>query len=253
MPPVWVTRPEPGLDPLCRAIDAAGLAAVAVPTLEITAPSDPAVSEQAKRDLAGAQLAVFVSRNAVDWFWYLIGDDAGNHLAQTAVVAVGPGTAAALQAREVTAISPGAGADSEALLKLPELGEAAVAGQDVVIIRGRGGREKLADTLRRRGARVRYLEVYVRRQCMSTGDRLPALWRDTRPAAIVVTSPAGLEALHDMTAAEDRSKLLSTPLVCLGRRLPERARALGFSDCIPVAAAEGDQGIVKALQARLAR
>lgn len=252
---VWVTRPEPGARDSCRTIEAAGFRAVAVPTLEIAPPDDPAaVTDQARRDLARAQLAVFVSRNAVDWLWRLLGPEAAACVEQSVVVAVGPGTAAALQAQGITAITPDAGADSEALLQLPQLGESAVAGRDVVIIRGRGGRELLAETLRRRGARIHYIEVYVRQQCTGTAERLAALWRDDPPTAIIVTSPAGLDALVAMTAASEQASLLTTPLVCLGRRLPERARELGFRHCLPVPPAEGDQGMVQALhQAQLAR
>jgi len=249
---VWVTRPEPGLHGLCDAVEAAGFEAVAVPTLEIVPPADAGtVAEQARADLARARLAVFVSRNAVDWLWRLLGDNTVDYLARLDIVAVGPGTAAALQERHIeTVIRPDADADSEALLALTQLREQAVADSDVVIIRGQGGRELLADTLRRRGARVIYIEVYGRQRCTATAARLPGLWRERKPAAIVVSSRAGLEALVAMTAPADRPSLLATRLLCLGRRLPEQARALDFSQSIPVPAAGGDEAIVQTLQAQ---
>ena len=251
---IWVTRPEPGVHETCRAINAAGLEALAVPTLEITAPPDPAaVAARAATDLARARVAVFVSRNAVDWLWQLAGDAIVNDLAQCDVVAVGPGTAAALESRQVTAAVPAGGADSEALLQLPALHENTVTGKHVAIIRGIGGRELLADTLQRRGAHIHYIEVYARQQNADTARRLPILWREHKPAAIVVTSPAGLEALIAMTPAESAPDLMATRLFCLGRRLPEHARAQGFRYCIPVSATDGDRAIVDALHTELAR
>ncbi|CAB0151528.1 Uroporphyrinogen-III synthase [Pseudidiomarina piscicola] len=50
--------------------------------------------------------------------------------------------------------------NSDALLELPELQD--VAGQRWLLIRGHGGRELFADTMRARGAEVCYLEVYQR-------------------------------------------------------------------------------------------
>jgi len=250
---IWVTRPSPA--ELCTAIEAAGFSAIAVPTLEIAAPDHPddnpdALAGRAKTELESAQMAVFVSRNAVDWLWRLLGDAAKACLASTAVIAVGPGTAAALRERgNVQVLLPNSGADSEALLGMPQLVATAIAGKRIVIIRGQGGRELLGETLTERGANVQYLEVYVRRRRDDTAVRLPQLWRECAPAAIVVTSPAGLDALLAMTEKDDRSRLRETRLVCLGRRLPEQARTRGFRYCIPVAAEDGDAAIVKALQA----
>ena len=58
---------------------------------------------------------------------------------------------------------PAEGDDSEALLELASLREA-IAGPDprVLILRGEGGRELLAERLRELGASVEYLELYRR-------------------------------------------------------------------------------------------
>lgn len=52
--------------------------------------------------------------------------------------------------------------DSEALLELPEFAAQAVAGKKVLILRGNGGRELLAETLRQRGAQVCAVTCYHR-------------------------------------------------------------------------------------------
>lgn len=249
---VWVTRPAAQAGPLLAAIAAAGWVAVPVPTLEIAAPANSDhLAEQARRQLATAGMAVFVSRNAVDWLWRLLGNEAAQYLADCQVLTVGPGTAAALRSHAFNdVVTPDSGADSEALLALPLM--QSPAGRNIVIVRGTGGRELLAETLRPRGAQVSYIEVYVRRRHPDTEKRLPALWRNQPPAAIVVTSRAGLEALLAMTSRQSQPQLLATPLACLGRRLGERAAALGFNECWPVSAAGGDEAIIKALQQNLA-
>ncbi|WP_296815495.1 uroporphyrinogen-III synthase [Thiobacillus sp.] len=70
------------------------------------------------------------------------------------------------------------GQDSEAVLALPQL--QAVAGRQVVIVRGVGGRALMADTLRARGADVHFMECY-RRTCPHA-DPAPC-WRAGRRAA----------------------------------------------------------------------
>ncbi len=249
---IWVTRPAAQATDLLAALEAAGWSAVAVPALAIVAAADTdALQRQAHERLAAANVAVFISRNAVDWLWRVLGDDTDALLTGKRVLAVGPGTAAALRDHGFNdVVMPDAGADSEALLARPEL--ATPTGETIVIVRGRGGREKLATTLRERGAQVDYLEVYARQHDETTQARLPQLWREQPPAAIVVSSRAGLDALRAMTPAEWQSCLQTTPLICLGERLAAGAAALGFRHCQPVAAGGGDAGIVAALRQSLA-
>lgn len=75
--------------------------------------------------------------------------------------AVGPTSAQAIaQVVQRPVTCPWRQHNSDALLQLPELQQ--VHGQNWLLIRGRGGRELVADTLRARGAHVTYLEVYQR-------------------------------------------------------------------------------------------
>lgn len=246
---VWVTRPEPAATELVGALEQIGIRALAVPTLAIAAPDDvAAIRNRARQYLGQGGIVVFVSRNAVDWFWRLLDADGTSLLAPMEVVAVGPATAAALESRyDGDIVTPQSQADSEAMLALPSLQQATVTGRMVTIVRGLGGRELLAETLRERGARVEYLEVYGRQPCRDTASLMPRLWRVQPPAAIITTSPAGLRALVDMTPADCQARLLATRLLCLGRRLPEQAEAMGFEHCQPVSATGGNVAIVRAL------
>ena len=74
---------------------------------------------------------------------------------------------------------------SESLLQLPELQQ--VAGQRWLIIRGNGGRELLADSLRARGAEVHYWQVYQRTRRDVDGAACFADWQNNI-GVIVVTS-----------------------------------------------------------------
>lgn len=76
---------------------------------------------------------------------------------------VGAATAQILADHGLKVHYPATGDDSEALLELPALREAiALPGGRVLILRGEGGRELLAERLREQGASVDYLELYRR-------------------------------------------------------------------------------------------
>ena len=78
------------------------------------------------------------------------------------VIAIGPTTARAVSDLfGCTVIHSDVGVTSEDLLSLPELEE--IAGKQIGILRGKGGRELLAAELRERGAVVDYFEVYRRK------------------------------------------------------------------------------------------
>jgi uroporphyrinogen-III synthase len=76
---------------------------------------------------------------------------------------VGAATAQVLADQGLDVSYPEVGDDSEALLEVPRLREAvAIADARVLILRGQGGRELLAERLRGQGASVDYLELYRR-------------------------------------------------------------------------------------------
>jgi uroporphyrinogen-III synthase len=149
---VLVTRPKAQSEGLVDAITARGGAAIEFPVIETQA-ADAAELERAVGELSNPDIVIFVSWNAVRF---------GLNLAGSAkIAAIGPATARIIEARGRTVdIRSPDGFSSEHLLATPELQD--VEGKVIRIIRGNGGRELLATTLRDRGATVEYLEVYSR-------------------------------------------------------------------------------------------
>lgn len=149
---VLVTRPAGQAGELVTAIEAAGGHCIGFPVIEIS-PRSPQAIEADLAGLPDPDIVIFISRNAVEHGLAWSGDGV--------IAAVGPATAAAIEASaRVVDIRPAGGFDSESLLAESALTE--VRGKTIRIIRGNGGRELLATTLRERGARVDYLEVYRR-------------------------------------------------------------------------------------------
>ena len=111
---------------------------------------------------------------------------------------------------------------SEGLLQLPEWQQ--MTQQQVVIVRGEGGRELMADTLRARGAKISYLEVY-RRQLPTVSSELQqqacsADW-------LTATSANGVTNLLNLLSASC-PQVLQKPLLVVSERIKAFAVQQGF-------------------------
>ena len=237
---VLVTRPTGRHSGLCERIHAAGGHPVHLPGVEIEAlaGADPG---QALNRLGAGDWAIFVSPAAVQHMSAALGSiPEGVRLAT-----VGETTADALiDAGCRGVLTPSAHGGTEALLSaLPRW---AVAGHRVLIVRGQGGRERLARELRKAGASVSYLEVYRRRRPGSApAEALEAL--DAGQVHMLVASSGEiLDNMLELLGGQRRKTVLGLPLVVPSERLVDRARAAGFTGPV-VAAAPSDDAVVNTL------
>ena len=140
---------------------------------------------------------------------------------------VGAATAQVLQAHGLDVSFPLEGDDSEALLQVRQLREAiAQPAARVLILRGEGGRELLAERLREQGASVDYLEVYRRDLPQYAEAALPERIQAERLNCLVVSSGQGFAHLHQM-AGDAWPALAQLPLFVPSPRVAEMARAAG--------------------------
>lgn len=161
---VIVTRPQVQAAPWVERLRAAGIDAVALPLIDIAPPADPRPVGGAWQRLPQAALAMFVSANAVLHFFAL--RPAGAAWPDgTLAGSTGPGTTAALRTAGVPpslVVEPaGEVFDSEALWQ--QLKRREWFGRQVLVVRGEGGRDWLADRLREAGAKVDFVAAYARR------------------------------------------------------------------------------------------
>ncbi|AZE70025.1 uroporphyrinogen-III synthase [Pseudomonas synxantha] len=153
---------------------------------------------------------------------------------------VGAATAQILADHGLDVHYPATGDDSEALLQLPALREAtARPGARVLILRGEGGRELLAERLREQGASVDYLELYRRfLPAYETGTLMQRIQLE-RLNGLVVSSGQGFLHLQAM-AGPDWPEVAQLPLFVPSPRVYEIARAAGAEkvvDCRGASAA----------------
>ena len=153
---------------------------------------------------------------------------------------VGAATAQVLADHGLDVHYPSTGDDSEALLQLPALREA-IARPDaqVLILRGEGGRELLAERLREQGASVDYLELYRRFLPDYDAGILMQRIQLERLNGLLVSSGQGFLHLQALAGA-DWPQVAQLPLFVPSPRVQEMARAAGAEkvvDCRGASAA----------------
>jgi uroporphyrinogen III methyltransferase/synthase len=259
---VVITRPAGQSNELIRQLSAAGIDSLEFPLIDIAPVADDAPLRAALGSLERYALVVFVSPNAVDHA-FARRDGIWPHALPVGVV--GPGSVQALARHGVAApahqvISPNStnddestNFDSEGLFAAIEasLGPTGLEGKRVLIVRGDGGREWLADRLREAGAEVEAVAAYRRivpEPSIGGWARVHALLAGA-PHAWLLTSSEGVRNLHELAqehlTADELVQLKRATLVTPHPRIAQTARALGF-DRMTVSGA-GDERIVRAL------
>jgi uroporphyrinogen-III synthase len=244
---VLVTRASHQADNLCRLIEERGGVALRFPVLRIVPSGGRHTLADMGRRLADYGLAIFVSTNAVRMGVEGVLAD-GRWPSTVRIAAVGARTASALEEAGLPAhIAPRDQFTSEALLDLKPMRE--VEGLRILIVRGEGGRETLANTLRERGARVDYLEVY--RRVQPDADTRPVIdaWVRGEIDAVTISSNQSLQNLYDMLGEVGWPYLRRSVLVVGSQRTAELAASLGITAAPVIADNASDEAIVAALEA----
>ena len=247
---VLVTRPSGRADALVAALASAGFDVRHVPLLSVAAldpVADGAIFQRSKAhllDLDRYQRVIAISVNAVhfgvDWLaqywpqwplglrWY----------------GIGAATAEALRQRDIDAVEPGGNQNTESLLALPAFAD--LSGERVLILRGVGGREALAQALRERGAQVDYAECYRRLPPQLSAQQVAALWQP--PAdAVCLNSAETLQQFWQLLPAQGQALYRERAVIVPSARVAALARELGLRRVITATNA-GSAATVAALQ-----
>lgn len=246
-PCVWVTRPHAQSENLLEQVKQCGFKAFSFPVIAI----EPIVLTPGTQDffkhIDDYDYLIFISRNAVDHslIKFIPPEKISS---KTVLIAIGNVTASTLQQHQLNPlINKGGSFDSENLLTLPELQEHTISGKRMLLIRGRGGRELLYNSLIERGALVDVAEVYRREIPDYDEQYLNSIWRDNLPDVIIVTSNEGVDNLIALTPDEHKATLYQVPLVVMSERNAAYARECGFRRDIEVATSTVDAGLISVL------
>ncbi len=207
-----ILRPEPQASELARLLRQAGHQPHVCPLLQIVPGRDlPALPGL----LRSHDLLIAISAHAVEQANLWLQQQAKSW-PRIPTFAVGSATAASWLACHIDAITP-IDARSEGLLALPEL--MTVQGRRVLILRGDGGREFLAEQLRLRGAEVHYGECYRRQWPEFDGPALCTQWRTVGVDSVIISSGEILRRLLQLIPDQDRHWLDSLQIIVPSHRV----------------------------------
>ncbi len=235
---VLITRPEKSGRVLAQNLAQLGIPTLCQPMFDY---QKTANSEQVRILLRSLPqpILIFVSTAAVEFADKIIPLKQWPH---TNVITVGEATTMTVKKMGLAAIFPQQ-QDSEGLLALPELNE--VENQTIVIVRGNGGRELLAETLQQRGANVHYIESY-QRIWRTFEKNICQQWRIKQINCIVITSNALLESVVHLLDKSDDFWQNTCLWIVASKRIADNAKKLKLQNVINANGAS-DQAITAAL------
>jgi uroporphyrinogen-III synthase len=237
---ILLTRPLNQVEPLKALINNSGHQPILFPTLKIEA-------------LKGAPLKVhydaviFISANAVDYGLEALSSLDHHH---DQIFAVGAATAKKLSDHgfKVDAF-PQEKSSSESLLAMNEVKK--LSNKDILIFRGKGGRETLKEGLGKDNV-VEYIEVYERTQCRIDSLHQESLTQflSNNDGVITITSVENLStmmAMIEQINIDVVQRIKQYLLVVLSDRIKTYAESIGFNR-VKVAPQTSDDGLMQAIR-----
>lgn len=226
---ILVTRPAGQQQALVQRLERAGFQVTHQPALRIERLPPDAATLRCLQDIDHYHAVFFVSTNAARFALEILEQYWPQWPVGVHWLAVGPATADVLAMAGLPVEAPLTGFDTEAVLTLDALGD--LHGKRVLICRGDGGRELMAESLRHRGAEVDVLALY-QRACNATFTMpVPA------PDLVLVTSLQGWQCIADQVSAD-------SVVIAPSERVAEAIRAQHVR--VQVAASATDDDMVQA-------
>ena len=237
---IGITRQVDQAKKLSALITIAGGTPILYPLIEITPLTDYSQFGTVIQTVHEYDWAIFISSNAVqNGMPRLVNIGIPDNLQ---FAAIGPVTAAELKAFGVKQVlTPVIRFDSESLLALPEMHD--MQGKKIILFRGIGGRDVLAETLSARGATVTFAECYQRVNPQTSCDVLANLYAEKKLQGMVVTSSEAMRHLLDL--AGDSEWLKNITLFVNHARIAEAPIKLGLK--IQIANMPGDEAMIESL------
>jgi uroporphyrinogen-III synthase len=243
---IVVTRPLTQAQNILEQLETRLAKVIHFPVITICEAENMASAKQNLNNLDNYSIIIFISANAVH-FAMSTAQELGINFKQSKLAAVGPATKAAVEGYGYKIdVVPSAGFTSEALLNDPVLQN--ISKENILIVRGHGGREHLRDTLQARGAQVTYAEVY-QRQLPSHRNNINLSKLSQHNTTILLYSVESAQNLWSLCTPEERSWLQKLTFIVGSSRIAAATIQAGFAKNPIIAENPSDGGMLMALDA----
>ncbi len=218
------TRPLGQNTSLSQTIQNAGGTSIELPAFAIESAPEDWSSSLLRLDTI--QQAIFVSTNAVIYFFTKVKEQRISWNPAIKITAIGKATATALENYGVVAHNVPLVADSEHLLALEDFTR--IAQQNILLIKGENGRPEIANTLRQRGANLLSWDVYKRVIPYYDPKEIAAIWQDDKVDIILFTSEEAIHNIFALFGKEARPWLCKKPCLVISQRIAKAASLKGM-------------------------
>lgn len=222
---VLVCRPEPSATELATVLESVGAKVKRLPCIEIQRSEVSGEQKQHIYDLDQYEKVVVVSQfsaqaiaEEVDALW-------PQHPTNQTWFGIGRKTSQCLEEAGFKTYNPNADLSSEALLSEPKLKQ--VKGEKILLVKGHGGRSKLEQGLRDRGAKVHTIELYKRVKPSYSEAILNDAINDFQADSIITLSAETLDNFHGFAKSVSTTPKHAV-LVVPSSRVAKHATSLGY-------------------------
>lgn len=222
---ILICRPEPSAAELASVLESVGASVKRLPCIEIQRSEINREQKQHIFDLDQYKKIVVVSQFAaqaiaeeVDALW-------PQPPTNQTWFGIGRKTSQCLEAARLNTHKPQGDLSSEALLLEPDLKQ--VKGEKILIAKGHGGRSKLEQGLRDRGAKIHTIELYERIKPSYSESTLNNAIIDFQADSIIALSAETLDNFHSFAqsvSATPKQAILIVP----SARVAHHAKSLGY-------------------------
>jgi len=227
-PRVLNTRPVEDARELSEHINQSGCLAVELPIISIDATNLDWLNDI--KNLGEIKQIIFISKNAVRFFFAGL-ESAKLELPKNILITcIGPGTAQLLTKYKTKADYIPDVNTSEHLLKLENFTN--VLNQNILLVKGIGGRDTIREGLKTLGANLTVIDVYERKLPKINPKIIDKIWQDNSIDIIIYTSKQAMINTIAIFPGSAKKWLLTKPSIVISERLAVHAKTLGFKNVI---------------------
>ena len=261
---IIITRPSGQarqlIEVLSQAIEASGVGKrslpeiLSLPLLTIVPKSDDHLADHIATALSNADLAIFVSPNAIESVMRLLERDWQDFSKKVIPIGVMGGSShlalknhgIGLEEKPTPIIIPknSENWDSEGLWQVLQSLQPDWQGKKVVIFKGEGGRDWLADTLKNAGATVEAISTYARMPLDIDNPAWHAIrGMDFSKSLWLLTSSEAVRYLGEVIKDQFTQNLNTASALCPHHNIADAAEMIGFGEVFT--SEPGDEALVK--------